>query len=129
MQFYTQDELPAIRYLYYVITDQELEYIANHQYKLFPVRFFTKTYFCPLLSREYAYRIASERANWRSDAHHTHVMRFLVCAQDLLAYIKGSLDNERAMIVVQKKELQHFNSQIIGYIERIGGFDLSCLTN
>ncbi len=119
MNFYFKQENKEVRYLYYNISSQELEYIVGTQYKQFPVRFFAKTYFCPFLNKELAYRAASERGNWKPNTNSIHIIRFLMLECDLINYIKGSIDNDRNRIVVGAKDLQTFNSKILGYLEKI----------
>lgn len=129
MQFYIKDDNKEVRFLYYNVTDQEFEYIVNHQYKLFPIRFFTKKYFCPYLNKEHAERSAAEVNNWHADVHTVHILRFLISATDLQHYVKGSLDNDKTIVTVYKNELQKFNSQIVGYIECIETLNLRDPTN
>ena len=119
MQFYFKQENKEIRHLYYNVSSKELEYIVGAQYKQFPVRFFTKIYFCPYLNKEYTYRVASEVNNWRNITTSVHIIRFLMLEHHVNSYMRGSIDNDRNYIVVNKKDLQTFNSQIVGYLEKI----------
>jgi hypothetical protein len=126
MQFYFREEKADLLHLYYAVTDKQLEYISNHQYKVFPPRFFTKAFFCPMLNKGYAFRVASERTNWMEDATGSvHVLRFLIRAEFIQRYAQGSIKNDRTRIVVPKNELKNLNGQIVGYIERVEKVDLT----
>ena len=119
MRFYSKEDNHSIVYLYHVVTDKEFEYVVTHQYKLFPIRFFQKPFFCPTLNMEYAQRIASERANWLLGVRDVHILRFLVRTEAIKQYINGTISNTRSYVVVPKEKLVDFNRAIIGYIERI----------
>jgi hypothetical protein len=125
MQFYFREEKAELVQLYYPVTDKQLEFIANHQYKLFPPRFFTKPVLCPMLNREYAQRVASERTNWvheKTDC--IHVLRFLVKPDFIKQYTQGSITNDRARISIPQSDLSKLNQNIVGYIERVEKVDL-----
>lgn len=129
MQFYFKENNTGLVYVYYAVSDKELEIIINHQYKVFPVRFFNKKYFCPMLNKEYAQRVASERSNFPSDTTVSHVVRFLMRTQALEKYMHGDIDNTRSTISVVGSQLQDFNQRIIGFIERMETINLRDPTN
>jgi len=129
MQFYFKENNTGVAFLYYAVSDKELSYIVTHQYKQFPVRFFNKKYFCPMLSAEYAKRVASERGNFPSDAHVTHVVRFLMRVQSIKKYIHGDVTNVRSPIMIKPHELMNFNQQIVGFIERVDTINFTDSTN
>ncbi len=129
MQFYFKENNTGLAFLYYAVSDKELGYIVTHQYKQFPVRFFSKKYFCPMLNREYAQRVASERGNFSSDVTVTHIVRFLMRTQSIKKYIHGNIDNTRSPIFVQTNELPQFNQNIVGFIERVDTINLRGSTN
>lgn len=125
MQFYFRDNFDELLYLYYVVTDKELQYITNSQYRSFPVRFFNKQVFCPLLGFEYSVKIASEKGNFpRGSTKSAHILRFLLPKEIIKKYARGSTDNDKAYIIVPHKELQSFNNKIVGYIERIAQIEI-----
>lgn len=128
--FYFKETHPGIVSLYHVVTDKELEYVVNHQYKLFPVRFFQKQYFCPTLNKEYAQRMASERANWAPNITQVHILRFLMRSKSLQPYMNGAIEtNTRAYVVVPYAKLVEFNRAIVGFIERLETLQLHQPTN
>jgi hypothetical protein len=129
MQFYFKENNSGIAFVYYAVSDKELEIIVNHQYKVFPVRFFSKKYFCPMLSREYAQRVASERGNFPIDTTVAHVVRFVMRIESLKQYIQGDITNVRSPITVKNDQLQDFNQDIIGFIECIDTINLCEPTN
>lgn len=119
-QFLDREQTTAIRFLYYNVTDQELEWIVTHQYKLFPPKFFGRANFCPILNRDFALRVALEPNNWKPGVCNIHTLRFLMCLDRIKLFTNDAIDNDCTRIVVKKNELQRFNSYIVGYIERIG---------
>jgi hypothetical protein len=129
MHFYFKENNTGVAFLYYAVTDKELSYIVTHQYKQFPVRFFNKKYFSPMLSAEYARRVASERGNFSSDARVTHVVRFLMRVQSIKKYIHGDISNPRSPIMIKSHELMTFNQHIVGFIERVETINLTDSTN
>jgi hypothetical protein len=125
MQFYIRESKAGVIPLYYDITDVQLEHVVNHQYKGFPVRFFTSKLFCPMMSIDYARRVASETSNWiATKTKHVHILRFFVRSKFIATYAKGALDNDRTTICVPGDELKKVNQQIIGYVERLESIDL-----
>ncbi len=114
----------GLAFLYYAVSDKEFEYIINHQYKQFPVRFFSKKYFSPMLSEEYARRVASEKDNFSSGTNTTHLVRFLMRTQSIKKWIQGNMDNARSPVFVSAEELPQFNQSIVGFIERIATINL-----
>lgn len=125
MQFYFREEKAELVQVYYPVTDKQLEFIANHQYKLFPPRFFTKSVFCPILNKEYAQRVAGERTNWmHEETDAIHLLRFLVRPDFLKHYAIGSLSNDRARISIPQADLNKLNQNIVGYIERVEKIEL-----
>lgn len=129
MQFYFKDNNTGLVSLYYAVSDKELDIIVNHQYKVFPVRFFNKKYFCPMLNREYAQRVASERGNFPLDTTVAHVVRFMMRTKSVEKYIHGDVTNPRTPINVSADQLQDFNQDIIGFIERVDTINLRDPTN
>lgn len=121
MQFYIREKKQGVVYLYYDVTDGQFNCIVNHQYKSFPIRFFTQRFFCPTFSLEYATRIAEERNNWiNSNTEFVHILRFVVRSDFIKKYAQGPLDNHRTKIVIPYSDLIKLNQQLVGYIERIG---------
>jgi len=115
--------------LYYPSTNVEFELIVKQLYKTFPIKYFTKPYFCALTNQEYARRIAFERANWSNKTKSVHILRFLMQSSKIAKYAKCALDNPQATIMVPQKYLQELNSNLIGYIECIEKVDLINETN
>lgn len=125
MKLYAPSNKSELVDLYYVVNDKQLEYIVNYQFKSFPARFFTQKYFCPILDKEYAIRIASERSNWVNVTDYVHVMRFIAFEHIIKHYVHGSISNHRSRIIIPNKDLSKLNSAIVGYIERVEKIDIN----
>lgn len=82
-----------------------------------------------MLSKEYAQRVAGEKANWSPNVTSLHIMRFLVKANAFTKYINGPIDNVRSSITIPQSDLTQFNQSIIGYIERVESITLHTSAN
>jgi hypothetical protein len=120
MQFYFKENNAGLIFAYYVVSSKELEHICNYQYKQFPVRFFNKKLFYPILNKEYAQRVASEKNNFASGTTTMHVVRFLLRTK----HIKKYTQSNPMILSVKESDLMHFNQQIIGFIELIDTIQL-----
>lgn len=135
MQFYFWEENKDILQLYYPISEKQLPLIAGSQFKQFPYRFFGQKPLCPILSKEYALRVASEPSNWSMQkTQFVYILRFLVQIDHIRKYIQGDIDNPNTRIVIPGNYITQLNNAIVGFIEVIQSIDLNefklkCPTN
>lgn len=133
MEFHFCKKNEGIANVYYVANDKQLEYIINHQHKIFPVRFFGNKTFYPILDKEYATRVASTKQNWDKEIRRTHVLRFLFPEHELANFVRLYIPNVsnsmNAALAISQNELAPFNQHIIGLIERIETYNFDSSTN
>lgn len=115
----------ALLQLHYVVDEAHYRYIVGHQHKLFPPRFFTLEFFCPMQDRAQAYRVAKEKANWHRKQDKLHILRCMVIREMISPFIEGPPDHPHARIIIPHKYMGIFNQSIVGLIERIDSLEMA----